>query len=107
MSLIGQVKNGKIELNGATALPEGAFVRVELIEGNQAPLLDADGRTLGEKLMTYALGRGVEYFDQPAIRKITRGAAPEYRWSSIVLGIVKSTPFQQRRSQETAVAAVH
>ncbi len=54
MSLLGQVKNGRIELNPATALPEGAFVRVELIDGNQAPLVDADGRTLGEKLITYA-----------------------------------------------------
>jgi hypothetical protein len=54
-----------------------------------------------ERLLTYALGRGVEYYDQPTIRKIVRGAAPgEYRWSSIILGIVKSTPFQMRRAPE-------
>ncbi|MBI3895964.1 MAG: DUF1592 domain-containing protein [Acidobacteria bacterium] len=53
-----------------------------------------------EKLLTYALGRGVEYYDFPAIRKITREAAPDYRWSSLTLGIVKSAPFQMRRSQE-------
>ena len=52
-----------------------------------------------EKLLTYALGRGVEYYDAPAVRKIVREAAPsDYRWSSLVLGIVKSTPFQMRRS---------
>ena len=57
--------------------------------------------TVTEKLFTYALGRGLEYYDQPAIRKILREAAPtDYRWSSLVLGIVKSTPFQMRRSRE-------
>jgi hypothetical protein len=50
-------------------------------------------------LMTYALGRGVEYYDAPAVRAILRDAAPQnYRVSSIVLGIVKSAPFQMRRS---------
>jgi cytochrome c5 len=50
-------------------------------------------------LMTYALGRGVEYYDAPAVRTILRDAAPQnYRLSSIVLGIVKSAPFQMRRS---------
>jgi hypothetical protein len=50
-------------------------------------------------LMTYALGRGVEYYDAPAVRAILRDAAAQnYRMSSIVLGIVKSAPFQMRRS---------
>ena len=52
-----------------------------------------------EKLLTYSLGRGIEYYDAPAIRGIVRGAAADdYRWSSVVLGIVKSAPFQMRRS---------
>ena len=55
--------------------------------------------TLSERLLTYALGRSVEYYDLPAIRVIMRDAAPgNYRWSSIVLGIVRSTPFQMRRA---------
>ena len=55
--------------------------------------------TLTEKLMTYALGRGLEYYDAPAIRDITRRArAEDYRFSSVVLGIVNSTPFKMRRS---------
>jgi hypothetical protein len=55
--------------------------------------------TFTERLLTYALGRGVEYYDQPAVRKIVRGAAPgDYRWSSLISGIVQSTPFQMRRS---------
>jgi len=51
--------------------------------------------TVTDRLLTYALGRGVEYYDQPAIRKITREAEVDrYRWSSLILGIIKSTPFQ-------------
>ena len=56
--------------------------------------------TVSEKLMTYAIGRAVESFDMPAIRKIEHeAAATDYRWSSIILGIVKSTPFQLRRAE--------
>jgi hypothetical protein len=56
-------------------------------------------RAVTEKLLTYSLGRGLEYYDAPAIRGIVRGAAADdYRWSSVVLGIVKSAPFQMRRS---------
>ena len=65
-------------------------------------------RTFTEKLMTYALGRGVEYFDMPAIREIVRDAgADDYRFSSIVLGVVSSPPFQMRiRSATPAGASV-
>jgi len=53
--------------------------------------------TVAEKLLTYALGRGVEYYDMPVIRQIVREAAPtDYRWSSIVLGITNSVPYQMR-----------
>ena len=57
--------------------------------------------TVTEKLLTYALARGIEYYDAPAVRKILQeAAASDYRWSSLILGIVKSTPFQMRRAQE-------
>jgi mono/diheme cytochrome c family protein len=57
--------------------------------------------TMTEKLLTYALGRGLEYYDMPAVRAVTREAARNnYRFSSMILGIVESTPFQMRRSQE-------
>ena len=65
-------------------------------------------RTLTEKLLTYALGRAVEYYDAPAVRAIERTAArDDYRFSSLILGIVKSTPFQMRRPPDspTTVAA--
>jgi mono/diheme cytochrome c family protein len=57
--------------------------------------------TVTEKLMTYALGRGLEYYDAPAARAITRNArSNDYRFSSLVLGIVTSSPFQMRRTAD-------
>ena len=59
-------------------------------------------RTATEKLLTYALGRGVEYYDAPAIRAIDREAARDnYRISSWILAVVKSMPFQMRRASES------
>jgi hypothetical protein len=58
-------------------------------------------RTMTEKMLTYALGRGLEYYDVPAVRSIARDAsAQNYRFSSIVLGIVRSTPFQMKKATE-------
>jgi hypothetical protein len=55
--------------------------------------------TLTEKLLTYGLGRGVEAYDQPAVRAIVRDAArSDYRFSALVTGIVQSPPFQMRRA---------
>ena len=79
---------GAGELKGVDGLEEALLRRPELFAA-----------TLTEKLLTFALGRGVEYYDGPAIRKILRDAAPDrYRFSSLILGIVKSVPFQMRRS---------
>jgi Protein of unknown function (DUF1585) len=51
--------------------------------------------------MTYGVGRGVQYYDMPAVRAITRQAAlQDYRFSSVVLGVVKSAPFQMRMKTE-------
>jgi Protein of unknown function (DUF1585) len=51
-------------------------------------------------MLTYALGRGVEYYDAPAVRTIVREAAREdYRFTALIRGIVQSTAFQMRRSQ--------
>jgi hypothetical protein len=60
-------------------------------------------QTVTEKLLTYALGRGLEYYDAPAVRAIVRDAARhDYRWSSIILGIVKSVPFHMRMTHASA-----
>ena len=57
-------------------------------------------KTVTEKLLTYAMGRGVDYYDMPAVRKIQRDAASQrYRFSALVMGIVSSAPFQMRRPQ--------
>ena len=57
--------------------------------------------TVTEKLLTYALGRGLEYYDAPAVRRIVDDAADEgYTWSALLSGIVRSTPFQMRRSAD-------
>jgi hypothetical protein len=55
--------------------------------------------TLTEKLLTYALGRGLEHYDMPAVRTIVREAAEsDYRMSSVILGIARSLPFRERRT---------
>ncbi len=56
--------------------------------------------TVAEKLLVYALGRGIEHHDRPVIRAIVREAAEDdHRWSSLILGIVESAPFRMRRSE--------
>lgn len=56
--------------------------------------------TITEKLLRFALGRGLEYYDMPQVREIVRTAAEdEYRWSSVILGVIESTPFQMRRTE--------
>ena len=55
-----------------------------------------------EKLMIYALGRGLEYYDAPAVRKVVReSGASGYEFQSLILGVVKSTPFQMRKTRRT------
>jgi hypothetical protein len=85
-------------IDATGVLPDGT--RFDGITGLRQVLLsrrDQFAMTVVEKLMTYALGRGVEYYDAPAIRAITRDAASsEYKLSSLILGVIKSTPFQMR-----------
>ena len=53
-----------------------------------------------EKLLTYGLGRGLEYYDMPVVRAIARDAARQnYRFSSLITGIVKSSAFQMKKAQ--------
>jgi hypothetical protein len=53
-----------------------------------------------EKLLVYALGRGLESYDMPAVRTIARDAAKdEHRFSALIIGVVRSIPFQMRRSE--------
>ena len=77
------------KFEGVTGLERALLKRPELFVG-----------TLTEKLLTFALGRGVEPYDAPAVRKIVRDArANDYRFSSLIVGIATSTPFQMRKSE--------
>jgi mono/diheme cytochrome c family protein len=96
-------ESGKpVDANGTTV--SGA--KVEGLSGLRALLLDEPDRfprTVTEKLLAYALGRRLDYYDRPAVRKIVReAAAHDYRWSSIILGIAESPAFLRRASQAEA-----
>ncbi len=82
-------------------LPGGAaFEGVGGLRRSLAAHPDVFVSTLAEKLLTFGLGRGIDYRDAPAVREIVRQAAHhDYRFSSIVLAVASSTPFQMRRSQ--------
>jgi mono/diheme cytochrome c family protein len=90
-----------VDASGATVGGE----KVDGLGGLRALLLarpEQFPRTVTEKLLSYALGRRIEYSDQPAVRKIVRDAAAgEYRWSSLILGIVQSPPFLMRAAKTT------
>ena len=87
-------------VDAAGGLPDGStFTGVAGLEAGLLARPEIFARTVTEKLLTFALGRGVEPFDGPAIREILRTAKPgNYRLSDIILGVVNSTPFQMRQS---------
>jgi len=90
--------SGPIDVSG-TLPGTGDIKGVSGLEDALLQRPDLFATTLTEKLLTFALGRGVEYYDAPAVRKILREAQPAgYRFSSLILGIVNSAPFQMRRS---------
>jgi len=84
----------------------GVFVDGTTFEGAaglKQMLLQSDRfvPTVTEKLLTYALGRGLEHYDAPAVRAIVRSAArDDFRFSSLIAGVVQSTPFRMRRAGE-------
>lgn len=85
----GGLPDGSI-FEGVGPLEEGLLERPELFV-----------RTISQKLLTFALGRGVEVYDAPAIRKIVKDAeSDDYRFSSVILGVVNSVPFQMRATLE-------
>jgi uncharacterized protein DUF1592/uncharacterized protein DUF1588/uncharacterized protein DUF1585/uncharacterized protein DUF1595 len=94
-----RVKDGGQKLNSSGQLVDGSPIdgvvslRQQLLRYSPQIM-----RTVTEKLLTYALGRGVEYDDMPVVRSIVRNAAKnDYRFSSVVLEIVRSMPFQMNR----------
>ena len=96
-----RTSDGGIPIDASGAMPGGASFQG--VAGLRKTLLGYREQfvdTVIAKLLSYALGRPVQYYDFPAIRKVRRNAAQsQYRWSSIILGIVQSTPFRMRQSQ--------
>ena len=92
---------GDVPIDGSGGLPDGSkFADVHGLEQALLGRPEMFVGTFAEKLLTYATGRGVEYYDAPAIRTIVREArAKEYRVSSLILGVVESQPFQMRKSR--------
>jgi hypothetical protein len=92
---------GNAPIDASAVLPDGtAFDGVDGLRRVLLSRSDLFVHTMTEKLLTYALGRGLEYYDQPAVRGIVRDAAKhDLRFSGLILGIVNSAPFQMRRSQ--------
>jgi len=88
-------------IDASGILPDGTKIDGPI--GLRKVLLDRKDQfvtTATERLLTYALGRGVEPFDMPAVRTIARNsAASDYRWSALITGIVNSVPFQMRRAR--------
>jgi len=90
-----------VPIDASGGMPDGS--RFDDVGGLEAALLrrpELFVSAFTEKLLTYALGRGVDYYDAPAVRTIVRETRPQkYRMSSIILGVVKSQPFQMRMSR--------
>jgi hypothetical protein len=96
-----------VPVDPTASLPDGTqFAGVEGLRTYLADHKEDFVRTLSGKLLAYAIGRGIEYYDQPAIRKIARDAAAnDYRWSSVILGVVNSTPFSAPAAESSRDAA--
>ena len=93
--------DGKFPVDDSGVLPDGrTFNGPEQLRSLLLADRDAFARCLAEKLLTYALGRGLERYDKPAVKQIAANvAAKEYKFSALVWEIVNSLPFQQRRAK--------
>jgi mono/diheme cytochrome c family protein len=93
--------DGNTPIDASGSLPDGQTF--EGLDGLRSVLVARQEQfvgTVAERLMSYALGRGIEYYDRPTLRRIVRDASRDgFRWSSVVIGIVSSAPFQMRRSE--------
>lgn len=95
---LGAAINSTIMLSGQTVDSPKAFREALLTDGEGAFV-----HTVAEKLLTYALGRGMAHTDAPAVRQLVRDLArDDYRWSALILGIVNGAPFQMRRASGAA-----
>jgi hypothetical protein len=98
-----RAKDGKSPIDASGTLPDGkSFNGPAELAATLMLQKDAFAQCLTEKMMTFALGRGLEPTDRPEVKRISASiAASDYKFSSVVLGIVKSLPFQMRRAEST------
>jgi hypothetical protein len=93
---VGQLADGT-KVDGPVALREALNKHPEMFV-----------RTVTEKLMTYGLGRGLDYTDMPLVRSVSRDtAAANYKWSALVMGIVKSAPFQMKKAAQVQAVSTN
>jgi len=93
---VGQLADGT-KVDGPVALRQALNKRPEMFV-----------RTVTEKLMTYGMGRGLDYTDMPLVRSIAREtAAGNYKWSVLVMGIVKSAPFQMKKAAQVQAVSTN
>jgi cytochrome c5 len=102
-----RTRDGSTAIDASAVLPDGT--EFEGPNGLRAMLLGQSEQVVTavtEKLLIYALGRGVEYYDAPAVRRIVRDAAASgYSLQALIVGVAKSTPFQMRRTQSEEAGA--
>jgi hypothetical protein len=93
-----------VPIDASAELPDGTkFEGADGLRSLVSTHKEEFARTLASRLLAYATGRGVDYSDQPAIRKIARDAAAnDYRWSAIIMGVIKSVPFTMSTASEGA-----
>ena len=109
---VGQWRDMEVEgapVDASGAVPGGKpFQGIDGLEDALLARPQLFVTTLTENLMTFALGRGVEYYDAPAVRKIVNDSEKDdYRFSSLILGIIKSVPFQMRRAEMNEALVAH
>jgi hypothetical protein len=104
-----RTRDGGAAIDASGALPDGTKVDgPATVIAALAQHPEQFVRTMTEMMLTYGLGRGLEYYDMPVVRTVARDAAKRnYKFSELVLGIVKSPPFQMKvKSQPEPEAAV-
>jgi hypothetical protein len=103
-----RTQDGKFPIDNGGELPDGRHFAgpaglIDLLIADK----DAFTRGLAEKMLTYALGRGLERFDRPVVNQIAKAVAEnDCRFSALILQIAKSLPFQNIRLAEPAVESV-
>jgi hypothetical protein len=104
-----RAEDGKFPIDASGSLPDGrSFNGPNELKTLLLKEREAFVRGLSEKLLIYALGRGLERYDRPVVNRIAGSAAArDYKFSEMVLGVVNSLPFQARRARDASQVAAN